>query len=290
MTGKAGPIVPRRKLAEELKRLRLAHGRTLEQVAATTLISTSKLSRLENAQGSPQARDVRDLIHEYNVDRNDADRLMRLVSAARRQGWWSDYSFRTEGFTADLDVHVAYESEASIARIYTIPFFPALLQTERYTRAQYKTMEPWRSGEEVEQLVQLRERRRGLLDPSDERPALDLVIVCHESALHQVVGTPEILRDQLRAIDAAFDRPNVNMRILPFTASPPFTCTCSYTYWEFGDSLDSDVVHIETHAGYRLLESDESLSQYRRYFDELLRRSLTPEDSRARVRSVLRDS
>ena len=51
-----GPIVPRRRLAAELKRLREASNRTLDQVASDLLISTSKLSRLENAQGSPQAR------------------------------------------------------------------------------------------------------------------------------------------------------------------------------------------------------------------------------------------
>ncbi len=290
MPGMTGPIVPRRRLAEELKRLRTQDGRTLEQVSQVTLISTSKLSRLEHAQGSPQPRDVRDLIREYGVDQTNGDRLMRLVSAARRQGWWSDYSFSSEGFTTDLDVHVAYESEASISRVYAIPFFPALLQIDEYVRALYRSMEPWRSADEVEQLVQLREQRRKLLEPREDRPALRLVAVCHETALRQVVGSPEILQRQLRAVDDSFERPNVELCVLPFSASPPFTSTCMYTYLEFDDALDRDVVHIETHAGYRLLETDESLAQYRRYFDELRRRALSPEASRALVRSAIRKS
>jgi transcriptional regulator with XRE-family HTH domain len=289
MAGMTGPIVPRRRLAEELKRLRAQDGRSLEEVAHALMISTSKLSRLENAQGSPQARDVRDLIREYGVENALADRMMRWVTASRRQGWWSDYSFSSEGFAADLDVHVAYESEASVARVYTIPFFPTLLQTERYSRALYRSLEPWRDEEEVEQLVQLRRRRRDLLDRQGDRPPLHLVAVCHETAVRQVVGEPAVLLHQLEAIERGLERPNVEFRILPFSASPPFTSTCMYTYFEFGDALDRDVVHIETHAGYRLLETNESLAKYRRYFDEVLRRSLTPQASQELIRSAIRD-
>jgi hypothetical protein len=213
-----------------------------------------------------------------------------LTSAARRQGWWSDYAFSSEGFTTDLDVHVAYESEASISRVYAIPFFPSQLQIEPYVRALYQSMEPWRSSEEVEQLVRLRERRRTLLEGREDRPPLRLIAVCHETALRQVVGSPEILRQQLKAIEESTARPNVEFRVLPFTASPPFSSTCMYTYLEFDDALDRDVVHIETHAGYLLLETDESLAQYRRYFDELLRRSLSPQESQALVHSAIRET
>jgi hypothetical protein len=150
-------------------------------------------------------------------------------------------------------------------------------------------MEPWRSADEVEQLVQLRAQRRKLLEPHENRAPLRLVSVCHETALRQVVGSPEILQQQLRAIDESFDRPNVLLRVLPFSASLPFTSACMYTYWEFGDALDRDVVHVETHAGYLLLETDESLAKYRRYFDELLQRALSPEASRALVRSAVRE-
>ena len=290
MPGKTGPIVPRRRLAEELKSLRATDGRSLEEVARELLISTSKLSRLENAQGSPQPRDVRDLIRIYQVDDRRAERMMRWVSAARKQGWWSDYEFTSQGFAADLDVHVAYESEASVARVYTIPFFPSLLQTTEYSAALYRSLEPWRSPDEIEQLVELREGRRHLLTDREGQPPLYLNAVCHETAFHQVVGDAGILRRQIAALDSALDASNVEFRIFPFSASPPFSSTCMWTYFEFGDALDRDVVHIETHAGYRLQEEVESLAQYRRYFDELVRRSLSPQASRDVIRTMRRDS
>ncbi|HEX3591557.1 MAG TPA: helix-turn-helix transcriptional regulator, partial [Pseudonocardiaceae bacterium] len=96
-----GPVLPRKRIAAELKRLREQSGLTLEQVAEELLISTSKLSRLENAQGSPQARDVRDLINFYKIDGTDlAAKLTRWVRASHRQGWWHDYS---DAITGDLD-------------------------------------------------------------------------------------------------------------------------------------------------------------------------------------------
>ena len=41
---------------------------SLAEVQDETLISTSKLSRLENAEGKPRLRDVRDLIRFYGKE------------------------------------------------------------------------------------------------------------------------------------------------------------------------------------------------------------------------------
>src|SRR5207237_420374 len=78
-----GPLLHRRRLGDELRRLR--GERTLEEVAAGTLISTSKLSRLENGQGVPQPRDIRDLVTYFRLDAQAADRLRRSAHAGRRQ-------------------------------------------------------------------------------------------------------------------------------------------------------------------------------------------------------------
>src|SRR4051812_34167189 len=90
MPAPQGPLLPRRRLGAELRRLRGA--RTLESVAETTMISTSKLSRLEKGQGAPQPRDVRDLIALYDADRATADKIRRWTAEGRRQAWWKEYS------------------------------------------------------------------------------------------------------------------------------------------------------------------------------------------------------
>ncbi|MEV7097848.1 helix-turn-helix transcriptional regulator [Amycolatopsis sp. NPDC051045] len=280
-----GPIVPRRRIADTLKSLRDESGRTLEEVAEALLISTSKLSRLENAQGSPQARDVRDLIRFYGIENTQlAERLMRWVKASGRQGWWIDYSQTTA--TPGLDAHLAYESEATVARIYTIPLLPVLLQTADYARAQYSTHEPWWSAEEVDRLVELREHRKRVLAERDDMDPLKLVAVTHESALRQFVGSREIMRAQLDHLVERSTAPNIELRVFPFAHPPLFSMSCMYAYFEFENELDRDIVHIETHAGFRHIETAKTVEYYRGYHDALVAASLEPDESRALIREI----
>ncbi|MFD2397586.1 Scr1 family TA system antitoxin-like transcriptional regulator [Prauserella oleivorans] len=163
-----GPVVPRRRIAEELRRLRSEAGRTLEEVADALLISTSKLSRLENAQGRPQLRDIRDLARYYGIEGTQvAGRLERWTKAAQSQGWWTDYS---ANIPEDLGAHVAYETEASVARVYTIPVLPVLLQTPDYARAYYHSTETWRTSDDIDRLVELRTRRQEALKQREGQP------------------------------------------------------------------------------------------------------------------------
>lgn len=284
MPSVTGPLVPRRRLAAELRRLRDEAHLTLDQVGTELMISTSKLSRLENAQGSPQARDVRDLIRLYGIEGTElADRLLRWVQAGRRQGWWNDYS---EEVTRGLDAHLAYESDATVARVYTIPILPALLQTPEYTRAMYKSMEPWHSESALGELIEIRAHRKEALRSREFLPPLEFIAVTHESSVRQQVGSPEVMRSQLDALIELSTRPNIQLYILPFTAQPMFTCTCMYSYFEYGEETDQDVVHIETHAGFRHVEDAEDVRRYRRYYDDLVAASLTMDKSRSLIREL----
>lgn len=278
-----GPLMPRRKLATELRRLRDERNLSLEDVAAKLLISTSKLSRLENAQGSPQPRDVRDLINLYKIAGTPlADEMMRWVSAARQQAWWADYT-DVLAPRAGLDAHVAYESEARVARIYTIPVLPILLQTPAYIRGIYQSAEYWRAEADVEQLVKLRLRRQDILTRSDP-PPLRLIAITHEVSLRQVVGSAEIMREQLHALVEQSTRPNIELRVLPFTAPPAYTIGCMYGCYDFDDS--PPVLSIETHAGFRHIETQAKVREYRRHFEDLEKRSLTPDASRGFITAI----
>ncbi|WP_163511105.1 Scr1 family TA system antitoxin-like transcriptional regulator [Fodinicola acaciae] len=288
-----GPIVRRQKLGNALREFRERRGFSLERVAEELMISTSKLSRLENAQGSPQARDVRDLLRFYEVTKPDAGRLMRWTYAARQQDWWTDYDYDSTGFTSGLDAHIAYESElrvahesnADVARVYAASFVPGLLQTEAYARALHRSVEPWRGSEGVERVVRSLLRRQEVLKERDPEP-LHLTAVMHETAVHQLVGSPEIMREQFEHLIRQNENANVELRILPFNALPVFTITCAWTHFEFGDSLDRDVVLIETHAGVRHIESSGQVRQYQRHFSELWRRALGQQDTRGMLDSA----
>jgi hypothetical protein len=295
-----GPIGPRRNIALTLKQLRESSGKLLTDVAADLLISTSKLSRLENAQGKPQPRDIRDLIRYYGIDgTSQAEQLRQWVTAAERPGWWTEYDDEVVG---GLDAHVAYEADATVERVYTLPFVPALLQTVDYARAIFENMEP-RSADyakasfedtepdsqgEVPELISIRERRQEVLSHRDGLDPLQLVAVMHETVLRQSIGSSQILRDQLDALIEHSAASNVSLYVLPFAATPVFTMTCMYAYFEYqGDNnLEQDVVHIETHAGFDIIDDPDRVADYRKWHEALVEASLTKDDSRDLIRSV----
>jgi hypothetical protein len=92
-----------------------------------------QLPRLENAQGTPLA-----------------DRTQDSGNAAKRRGWWTGFD---DQVVEGLGAHLAYEEDATVARTYTLPFVPALLQTEDRARAVSRDMEQ-RSEDEIGQLLE----------------------------------------------------------------------------------------------------------------------------------------
>lgn len=283
-----GPIVPRKRLGAELRRLREESGQTLEEVANTLLVSMSKLSRLENAQGSPQARDVRDLAVHYGIANQPLGRqLVQWANAGRRQGWWARYDEVIER-NLFFDTYLAYETEASVSRVYTIPYVTGLLQTAAYTAALYRSMEPNRTAEEVRRFVEVRARRQEALMKRADMEPLQLETVLHESCLQQLVGSGEVMREQLEYLLEAMALPNVYLRILPFSAPPHRMNSSTWTYFLFEGELDRDVVNTESHVGFMFMEKGDEVRQYDRAFAELRKRSADRPSTRRAIEDALR--
>jgi transcriptional regulator with XRE-family HTH domain len=280
-----GPLGPRRGIADAIKKLREDRGKLLNEVARDLMMSSSKLSRLENAQGRPLPRDIRDLIGYYQIQGTPlAANLERWVRDAGRRGWWTDYD---DEVIEGMDAHLAYEVDAAVERVYTLPFLPALLQTPDYARAVFRDMES-RSEEQIRQLLEVRARRQEALRREGPAP-LRLIAVTHESTLHQLVGSPGIMREQLGELAERSADSNVSLHVLPFTARPVFSMTCMYAHFEYRDAGESDIVHVETHAGYFSVEEADEVGRYRSAHDALVRASLTEEASRELICNI-RDS
>lgn len=286
-----GPLGPQRRIATTLKRWREQSHKSLTEVSQETLISTSKLSRLENAEGKPRLRDVRDLIQFYGKqDTRMAAQLLRWVAAAEVTGWWTDFDDEVLQDPVRLDTHLAYEADAAVERVYTLPFVPALLQIDAYTEAVYRDMER-RPEDQIPELLEIRNKRKEALKTRDGLRPLKLVAVTHECTLRQIVGSPQILRDQLDELLVRSHEENVSLYVFPFTARPVPTMTCMYAYFEYEDpeDLEQDLVQIETQAGFRTIGDPEKVAAYRKAHEDLIASSLNEDDSRALIRDI-RDS
>jgi len=273
MASAEGPLLPRRRLGVELRKLRAQQ--TLEEVADATMISTSKLSRLENGQGAPQPRDIRDLINHYDVDAATADRLRKWTSAGRRQAWWKQYS---DVISGPLDAYLDFESGASTIRVYALSVIPGLLQTTAYTNCLLRGIPPTKSPDEIARMIELRQRRQEQLHDA-ENPTR-LISVIDEAVLRRGVGSVTEMQEQLDHLHRMSTMKNVTIQVLPFDAGVHAGLMGMFTVFQFADDIDRDIVDVETHTGSRYLEEQSSVLEYLRMFDAVSHKALDPVESR----------
>jgi transcriptional regulator with XRE-family HTH domain len=279
MTSAEGPLLHRRRLGTELRRLR--GERTLDEVADATLISTSKLSRLENGQAVPQPRDIRDLVAYYELDGSAADRLRRWANAGRSQAWWREYS---AAMPANLDTYLDYESGASTIRNYGALTVPPLLQTAAYARHLYRAIPPVRSEETVRRLLEIRERRQELLVSAASAP--QLIAVLDEVVLRRPFGTPEDVRAQLDHLYTVSRRKNVSLTVVPLSSGLHAGLQGLFTILQYDDDIDRNIVAVESHTGERFLEQQANVLEYLRIFDAITRKAFDHDESRAFIASI----
>jgi hypothetical protein len=275
-----GPLLPRRRLGAELRRIR-GH-RTLDEVADATLISTSKLSRLENGQGAPQPRDIRDLIVFYDVDTATADRLRQWTGAGRRQAWWKQYS---DVVSPPLNAYLDFESGASTIRAFALSLIPGLLQTAEHAGHLLGKLPPPRTAEQIQRLIEIRGRRQELLLAARSRTRL--ITVIDEGALHRKVGSPAEMHAQLDQLHRLSLLRNITIQILPFDAGVHAGLLGMFTVFQFADDVDRDIVAIETHSGQRYLKEQSSVQEYLRMFDGLSHRAHDPDESRELLEKIM---
>ena len=207
------------------------------------------------------------------------------MKAAEVPGWWTDFS--DDVLKNRLDTHLAYEADAAILRVYTLPFLPALLQTDAYAEAVYRDLED-RPEDQIGQLMDIRRGRKEALKQREGLEPLELVAVTHECTLRQTVGSPEIMRNQLDELLVRSRDDNVRLCVFPFSAKPAFTMTCMWAYFEYQDpeDLEQDLVQFETPAGFWTIDDPGQVAGYRKAHDSLIDSSLNEDDSRALIRSI----
>ncbi len=274
-TARHGPTVRRRRLGAELRRLREESGLTIERVAKSLECSDSKISRIENGQVGASPRDVRDMLELYEVDAQQRDALIEIAREARQKGWWHAYR--------DVPVvpaSIGLEEGATALRMYAALLVPGLLQTRDYAIAVLRALQPSLDAEQFERWVDLRLRRQSLLDRVGA-PALWTIL--DEAVLRRPVGGAEVMRDQLRRLAEASERPNVTLQVLPFAAGEHAGMDGGFTIFGFSRSADSDVVHLDNSSGDLYLEDPEEIRRYNEVFDQLKTAALRPDDSLALV-------
>ncbi|MET9731230.1 helix-turn-helix transcriptional regulator [Streptomyces sp. NPDC006458] len=282
MASNVNPTVRRRRLGQELRRLRELKGMTAEEVAERLLVSQSKISRLENGRRSISQRDVRDLCGVYDVeDQRVVDSLMQMAKDSRQQGWWHAFG------DVPYSVYIGLETDAASLRVYDPQVVPGLLQTRGYAEALIAGALPEAAQGDIDKRVQVRMRRQERISAADN--PLRLWAVVDEAALRREVGNRQVMIEQLEHLLEMAQLPHVTVQVIPFSMGAHPGVSGQYAILEFPDAADSTVVYIEGVTSDLYLEKAQDVSKYSVMYEHLRAQALNVEQTREFISKVAKD-
>ncbi|MFJ5267515.1 helix-turn-helix domain-containing protein [Streptomyces sp. NPDC088358] len=273
MAAHINPIVRKRRLGAELRRLREASGLKSAEVAKRLMVSQPKISHLENGNRAISPRDVRDLCALYGVsDPQVIDSLMQMAKESGEHGWWHAYG------DVPQSVYIGLETDAASLHAYEPMVIPGLLQTPAYAQAVIVETIPRITAEQAAARLKVRLRRQHRI--YDLARPLRLWVVLDESALRRVVGSPDIMREQLEHLNALCAEPHITVQVLPYAAGAHPGLSGQFSILTFATSSDAGVVYMDGSAGDLYLEKQSDVQHYSVMHDHLRARALNPDSTR----------
>jgi len=291
VTQAESPSVRERRLARELREMRIGTQMPGSEVARILGWSASKVSRIETGRIGISAGDLDALVELYGVPPEQAEYLRRLAPAARAHGWWDAYADSLSAGYAGL---LRLESGSQALRSYCAVVPHPLLMTPDYIRQVVVSTWQKPSQQEVERRIRVCLRRQAVLDPSDPRLRLAFSAVIDEAVPRRSAGTPDtpgsaaIQLGQLQQLITASAWPNVNIQVLPFSAGIPPVSAGSFSVLESRATGVADVIYLENKTRIFFVEGETEVHRYARDFDLLTEIALSTSDSVDFIRDVAR--
>jgi hypothetical protein len=216
----------------------------------------------------------------YEVaDQHVIDALMEMARESGQRGWWHAYG------DVPQSIYIGLETDATSLHTYESMVIPALLQTPAYAHAVIAETIPLPTAEEASARlkVQLRRQHR-IYDPA--RP-LRLWVILDESALRRVVGSPDLMREQLEHLKALGAEPHITVQVLPYTAGAHPGLSGQFSILQFAhSSAAAPVAYLERPPSDLYLEKPSEVQHYSEVFNHLQALALSPDSSHDFVTDV----
>ncbi|RDI63884.1 helix-turn-helix domain-containing protein [Nocardia pseudobrasiliensis] len=285
-----GPAIPRRQLGRLLRDLRAGAGLTIAQIARLIERGTTTVQRME---AGTTARVDLDAIEAFcrvcGADGTTTEALKGLAQQGNSKSWYHKYG---DLIPANFDVYLGLEAEAEMLTSFQ-ERIPGLLQAADYARTLFRHGYPNESPMDIERRVEMRIRRQLLLTRRDRPVRLDLIL--EETAIRRVIGSRRIMRAQCRHLADMSTRPNITIRILPYSAGIPLgeltgpLIIMDFPKGPIGEPIEPALVYVEGYRGAIYYGEDDDVRAYRSAHQALARVALSPEASRALLRQVARE-
>ncbi|WP_067819156.1 helix-turn-helix domain-containing protein [Nocardia inohanensis] len=291
--------VSRRAFGKFLRAIRTEAGKTL--LTAGLHIETSKhtVARLED--GIPTkivTAQIEQLLDLYAVSPEVRAEALQLWGEVREQaktdrllgnskGYWQGYA---DQFESHFPHYLRLENTADRVSTHQLVIVPGLLQTTDYKRAIVRIDEPELSRVNLERRIEVIVRRQQRLNEAD----FFLTAWLSEATLRNQPGDATVMADQMRWLAEVGQRPNVCVRVIPFSAKPHRGLTIqSFTLLEFPVQergfVEPSVVYLEGAHGALYHERADILTKYRDAITALEAVALSEEDTRDMVSRVAKE-
>jgi transcriptional regulator with XRE-family HTH domain len=250
-----------RRVCMLLRQLRKDRGLTGPDVERMTGIPPSTLSRIETSERAIRRDDLSALLVIYGVSRAARDAILKLHADADQPSLLAENDLKVHN---ELATYVDFEQDATVIRNYQNFLVPGLAQTPAYAHAVISTFGLPLEPEEIERRVAARIARQTLLH-RENRPAITLLL--HEVALHQNIGGPGVMQEQLQHLESLIGR--IDVRIVPNSiGGHPGLGGGPFVILDF-QGLPG-LVHIEHKVAALYLEDTQKVDTYKVAFNGIL--------------------
>jgi hypothetical protein len=269
-----GTSVIRRQLGRKLRKLRDAAGKLERDVEEAGLASRTKLWRIEAGKVGVRIADVRALCWLYGADQQTTDALAAMAVGTSTRGWWEEF----DGTLPDwFGLYVGLEAAATEILIYEPELVHGLLQTPAYLRAVYQAGSQPSDEVSIQRQIKLRHERQQLL--TNRKPPLRLTAILGAGVVARRVGSDGVMAEQIARLRELNRQKNINIRILPWDAGAHAAMHIgAFAILNYSDPDDPPIVYLESHTGARYLEKPEELTEYRKVYDLILKKTVPIEE------------
>lgn len=275
----SSPTVRRRVLASELRNLRRNAGLTHVDVANRLGWQQGKVSKIESAKQGVGIDAVFALAEVCHASPAHRDRLVELAREARAKGWWEAYG---DVLPAAQRLYIGMEADADVHSVFAVEGVPELLRAREYAenflKARGGAAEPGRAVRALEVLLK---RQQTVF----ERPDVSFDVVLSESVLRRIVGGPAVMREQCASLARAAARPNVVLRVLPFSVGA-LPVECPFSLLEYRRAPHPEVAFVPGRSAFAYHEGEVEVRPYRTAMTELRELAWSPDESVAFMRDA----
>jgi transcriptional regulator with XRE-family HTH domain len=235
------------------------------------------LSRVESGQRQAKPDDITLIVEALGIDVERAAELVHLAGRAGQSQW---LAVTLPERRQQLNALLAAERTATKVTHVAPLLIPGVLQTSEVIRSIMIDADV--PADEIDERVNLRIGRRHLI--TRKNPA-HLDVLLGEAAVRTVIGSPQIMGDQLHYLLELMELPNVEIHVVRFSAGWTPALAGAFIVVESDEA--APIVNLETHGSGLIARDRKDLDTHRRAADAVREKAMNCEATAEFIAMVL---